>query len=105
MQAANPREAKASRFLVAPCGHGDDRNRARIADIGVAQQFQQLETVRSGHLYIRQEQVVVRLAHLPDQCTGISAGRAGDAVAFEHLPDDFELQRVVVDGEHTLRKT
>ncbi|EEB22929.1 hypothetical protein BACDOR_04577 [Phocaeicola dorei DSM 17855] len=92
-------------FLVAPCGHGDDRNRARIAYIGVAQQFQQLETVRSGHLYIRQEQVVVRFAHLPDQRTGIPAGRAGDTVAFEHLPDDFELQRVVVDGEDTLRKT
>lgn len=78
-------------FLVAPCGHGDDRNRARIADIGIAQQLQQLETVRSGHLYIRQEQVVVRLVHLPDQRTGIPAGRAGDTAAFEHLPDDFEL--------------
>lgn len=53
-------------FLVTPCGHGDDRNRARIANIGIAQQFQQVKTVRSGHLYIRQEQVVVRFAYLPD---------------------------------------
>lgn len=91
-------------FLVTPCGHGDDRNRARIANIGIAQQFQQVKTVRSGHLYIRQEQVVVRFAYLPDKRTSIFAGRAGNAVAFKHLLDDFELQRVVVDGDDPLWK-
>ena len=89
---------------VSACGHGDDGYRAGVAYIRVAQQGQQIKSVCTRHLNIRQQQVIVPTTHCLYHLFRRGAGFTVDPVAFQHLLYDIQQHRVVIDCQDIQRE-
>ena len=88
-------------FPTGMCRDGYGRNLPRPGDVRVPQQFKDREAVRTGHLYVGQQKIILLPFQAVHQFPDIRAAVIVNPAAREHLPGDLQLDAVVIHDQHT----
>ena len=88
-------------FPTGMCRDGYGRNLPRPGDVRVPQQFKDREAVRTGHLYVGQQKIILLPFQTVHQFPDIHAAVTVNPAVGEHLPGDLQLDAVVIHDQHT----